>query len=489
MTPISLPVAELKPALTGLGKIIPRNSPLPELQCLRIERTPEGWVCLTATDLDRHVTLRLEEPAGGEPGAILVHFEDLAQMVKACARHDHLHLEPVSPRCVNASFALAGKTGMNKLRSLPEAGYPELPRIPGETVPLPETFRTALQEAMACTGKDPARPALGGVFIDVSLPEAHYVVGTDGKHLYSANSLHLPLPQSLVIPRHKFLEWREFQADGGWRLSMGLHQGQNHVQISSRRWRFVTRVLDQPYPGWRQVIPADKDFKTSIRFDPLKIEGILPVLEQMAEQDDEFRSIGIEWRRGRVQFVCRNPDQQTWATLGVPGASGQGAEVTVFCNRLLLLKALRFGLFELDLIDELRPLRFREGGRRLIVMPVRTRATSDPEPASIPVNAHTPRQLPPIKANPPLPVPDMKPSHHSTPLADARLPSSTEPGSPRLEDVLESLDQLRDSCTRSLSQIKDLTGKLRLIQRDQRSSQRGLQTVRHTLRSLQGIRF
>jgi hypothetical protein len=58
-----------------------------------------------------------------------------------------------------------------------------------------------------------------------------------------------------------------------------------------------------------------------------------------------------------------------------------------------------------------------------------------------------------------------------------------------MEDVLESLDQLRDSCTRSLSQIKDLTGKLRLIQRDQRTSQRGLQTVRHTLQSLQGIRF
>jgi DNA polymerase III sliding clamp (beta) subunit (PCNA family) len=487
MTPISLPVAELKLALTGLGKIIPRQSTLPVLQCLHIERTADGWVCLSATDLDRYVTVRLEQPAEGEPCAMLVHFDDLVRVAKACARQDSIRLEPTSPKCVSASFALAGKIGMNKLRSLPVDEYPDLPRIVGDPVPLPASFRTALLEAMDCTSKDHTRPVLEGVFIDVSVPDAHYVVGTDGKHLYSCNSLQLALPQSLVIPRHKFLVWREFQADGEWRLSVGVHQGQDHVQVSSRRWRFTTRVMDQPYPGWRQVIPADKQFKTAIRFDPQKLEGLLHALERLEEQDDEFRSIGIEWRGGKVQFLYPARAGKAWEEVAVPGASGQGAEVTVFCNRLLLLKALRFGLLELDLIDEISPLRFREGGRRLIVMPVRVKTASEPPPA--PVNAPAARHLPPIRSTNLHPVPDMKPTLSPAPPADPRPQPTAEPGSPRLEDVLESLDQLRDSCTKSLSQIKDLSGKLRLIRRDQRSSQRGLQTVRHTLRSLQGIRF
>ncbi|WP_050025394.1 hypothetical protein [Verrucomicrobium sp. BvORR034] len=490
MTPISLPMAELKPALTGLGKIIHRQSTLPVLQCLRIERTVDGWVCLTATNLERYATVRLEQPAEGDPCTLLVHFDDLVRVAKACVRQESIGIEQTSPKCVSASFALAGKIGMNKLRSLPVAEYPDLPRIAGEPVPLPGPFRTALKEAMDCTSKDHTRPVLEGVCIDVSVPDAHYVVGTDGKHLYSGNSLQLALPHSLVLPRHKFLAWRDFQSDGEWWLTKGAHNGLDHVQISSRRWRFITRVIDHPYPSWRQVVPGDKRFMTAIRFDPLKLDGVLQMLEQMEEQEDEFRTVGIEWRGGKVQFLHHPANAgKAWDEVAVPGASGQGVEVTVFCNRLLLLKALKFGLLELDLIDELSPLRFREGGRRLIVMPVRVRTTSDPEPGPVPVNAPAPRHLPPIKAPHPHSAPDMKPPINSNPLADPRLQPPAEPGSPRLEDVLESLDQLRDSCTKSLSQIKDLTGKLRLIQRDQRSSQRGLQTVRHTLRSLQGIRF
>ena len=52
MSPIALPLAELKPALTGLGKVLNRHSALPVLSHLKIERTAEGWVALTATDLD-----------------------------------------------------------------------------------------------------------------------------------------------------------------------------------------------------------------------------------------------------------------------------------------------------------------------------------------------------------------------------------------------------------------------------------------------------
>ena len=93
MTPIILPVAELKSGLAGLGKVISSKGTLPVLQSLRIERTPDGWVCLTATDLDRFVTLRLEQPAKGEPFAMLVPYAELLRKADAIfidelRRHD-----------------------------------------------------------------------------------------------------------------------------------------------------------------------------------------------------------------------------------------------------------------------------------------------------------------------------------------------------------------------------------------------------------------
>ena len=42
MNPITLPIAELKPALTGLGKIINRHAKLPVLTHIKIERTKDG---------------------------------------------------------------------------------------------------------------------------------------------------------------------------------------------------------------------------------------------------------------------------------------------------------------------------------------------------------------------------------------------------------------------------------------------------------------
>jgi hypothetical protein len=42
MTPITLPVAELKPALMGLGKVVARRVTLPVISTIRIDRDKDG---------------------------------------------------------------------------------------------------------------------------------------------------------------------------------------------------------------------------------------------------------------------------------------------------------------------------------------------------------------------------------------------------------------------------------------------------------------
>ncbi len=76
MCPFALPIAELKPALAGLSKVIAKRT-LPVLGNIKLERTADGWIALTGTDLDHYVTVRLEQPGPDEPGALLVPFEEL----------------------------------------------------------------------------------------------------------------------------------------------------------------------------------------------------------------------------------------------------------------------------------------------------------------------------------------------------------------------------------------------------------------------------
>ena len=78
MKPITLPMAELKPALSGLGKLIRKSGGLPVLKNIKVERTAEGWIALTATDLDENEVAWLS-PAPADSAAC-------AQPQHACAQ-------------------------------------------------------------------------------------------------------------------------------------------------------------------------------------------------------------------------------------------------------------------------------------------------------------------------------------------------------------------------------------------------------------------
>lgn len=88
----------------------------------------------------------------------------------------------------------------------------------GASIDISETLRSSIHEALECASSDPSRLVLNGAFIDVRDNNAHYVVGTDGSHIFSSNSFSLPLKQSILIPEHKFLGWKGFQQDGEWKL-------------------------------------------------------------------------------------------------------------------------------------------------------------------------------------------------------------------------------------------------------------------------------
>jgi len=79
-TPIPLPIAELKSALTGLSKIIPKRASLPIVSAIKIERTSTGWITLTGCDLDQFATVRLEQPTPGEAAVVLIPLDELLKV-------------------------------------------------------------------------------------------------------------------------------------------------------------------------------------------------------------------------------------------------------------------------------------------------------------------------------------------------------------------------------------------------------------------------
>lgn len=480
MTPITLPVAELKPALSGFGKIINKNRSQPVLQCLKIERTQDGWICLTATDLDRFVTLRLEQPAKGEPVSLLIPFDILQQLMKSRDKSKHLYLEAGPNNNHSIKFDLAGQLGEAKSKAPPVDEFPEVPRIKGEPIPVAENMRLAITDAMACASNDQTRYVLNGFCVDVTDPQAHYVVATDGRHLFSCNSLKLPLKKSFVVPCHKFLAWREFNLDGEWKMKVSDASDpktEAHVQFSSRRWKFISRLITENYPNWQVCVPDPVAARTHLQINEDSLQKVIQTIQRLPNHDPKHQTMGIQWKDEQVAFLSRQEPNEPWGRNVISEARGTGSEVTYFCDRRYFVKALEYGLNTMGIVDSMSPLRFFRSGRQLVLMPVRLEQGKEEEQPSMPSSKASPRpQTQPTKTEKkPMPVTDS--------------PTTEQVQAPSVDQIVQIISEARETITNGLNRLQDASKHLRQLQRGRRNAERGLQSVRATIQSLTRLRI
>lgn len=480
---IALPIAELKPALTGLGKIVSKRCTLPVLNHIKIERTSDGWIALTVTDLDHFATVRMEQPSDGEALSLLVPYDELQKVTKNCQKSDSVLVSGNGKDSVAIEYAIGNQVAEVKAASLPVEEFPEIPRIKGDSTPLNDSLRSSIHEALECASIDETRQILNGAFIDVSKPEGHYVVGTDGRHLYASNSFTLALKEPVIIPAQKFLGWKEFNNDGEWQLKLGEKPDKDTpapVQITTRRWRFITPQHAGVYPNWRQVIVTD--FNTSIEFDPATLETVIRVVERMPEHDAINHTIGIEVRGQRVNILCKaDKKQPKWTAVEVSNVTTRGKDVAIYLNRHLLVKALGFGLNQLDITDPISPVRFSHEGRQIIVMPIRT---TDSPKAAPPVPESTSQPAaPPQAANE-----ERSTTMPRTPASNGNGHNGNEAKS-SIQSAIEQIETIKESLKTAKDGLNALADTLKQVQRDHKTSEREVQSVRTTLEKLQSVKL
>ena len=496
MSKIQLPIAELKPALAGLGKVIQKSTTLPVLKAVKVDRTRDGWITLTGTDLDAFITLRLEEPVAGEPASILVPYDDLAKIAKGCASGQMITIEQCGKDSVVLHYAVGQQSAQITLESPEVKEFPPVPKIKSEPVSLNNGIRIALLEAMDCASTDATRYVLQGACIDVSDRKCHHIVGTDGRHLYTSNSFALPLTESLIIPTHKFLGWKEFSADGEWQLRVQpkLKEQAGHIQISSRRWRFIHRTIDGTYPNWRHIVRNPDETRTTIELEPASANAVIADIARIPCHDKVNRTIGIEIKGRHVRLLGKSQASEAWTSFEIEPSKITGREVAIFLNRDFLAKALRFGLHRIEIIDEMSPLRFVSGGRQMVVMPLRPGAVEaahqSPPRAGQPVAAIN-TNLPPAEAQTERNTTMRQSNSNATGTSttgDHRSVQATEDRS-ALETALAQVEIVRGDFRNAIVGLNKLGEALKAAQREQKTADKEVQAARQTLEKLQSVRI
>lgn len=505
-TNIEIPVADLKTVLPGLSKIVSKRASLPVLGCVKVTLNPDRTLNIQATNLDQFATARLNKPFKGSVGVMLVPLDELTSIVKLCSTSDIIEL-CAGPKETVINYPAAGTVIKKSVLHLNVDEFPSDLVVDQDPVQLDEAFKQALAEALDCASTDSSRYVLNGACLDVSNKEAHYVVGTDARHLFSANSFLFDIPDSIILPHGKFLTWSGFLEDGQWTLRYkpevkGKGKAKTGakpavVRLDSDHWTFVTKPIEGQYPNWKQIVPRSDSIKSRIVLAEPGIDTILNALPRLPGNDHVNQPVSLEIK-GRDLTLKAESKEGEWTVIPVPAKVSGGPE-TVCLNRTLLAKALKFGCTEIGIVppdkDGPNPVLLTTKGKILVISQVRpsaetTAGTATPQPSSPPKNAsaETPssaesknqteeRTTMPAKNTMTAPQRGNLTSHKTEPVTPATSSAS----------LIDQVEQIKDTLKNVVRDLNGLVDAVKQAERDQRTSEKEVESARATLKKLQQV--
>jgi len=463
MNQITLPVSELKQALAGFGRVIPRRSTLPELQAIRLSRNSEGRVSLSATDLDAFVTYHVEQSVPGDTVDVLLPFEQVNKTLKGYS--GDLVVIPESMSSVKVRYNIGGSPLEQSLATVPVEKFPLVPKVTEVPVKMPANFGETLRQAFETSSTDSSRFVIQGAYLDVEQPNCHTIVSTNGRALFAANSFSFDLKKSVNIARHKFLAWPGFLEGESQMAVQRVKDNAGWVQLNTGRWTCVIKQIDGQFPKWRQVVPQDTDTWTRVQLSEAALAQMLNLSSKLPGDDTQDRVLRLNVNQ-ELRLEGANKDDKEYTSVVIADVKITGKPVLAALNREYLQNALRCGLSEIRIHTELEPLVFCHQGKRMVIMPVRLTG---------PVTTKTPTV-------PLTPQPETK-IERKTEMAETTKPTGT------LVSALDKLESCRGKLRELLGELNDLAGLIKQADRDKRSTEKEVASVRQTIRSLQGLKI
>lgn len=467
MTPeITLPVAELKQALPGLSKLIGKSRTLPVLQSVRVQRDAQGIVTIEGTDLDAHVAYQLKDAQAGKPMEVLVPFDVLTKTAKGSS--ETLALIPDGKDKVRLRYNIGNSPVEQRISTQEMKEWPASPKFTAPLVSLDPRFGATLKDALLCASNDSTRRVLRGACVDVTDPKAHYIVGTDGRILFAANSFNFDLKQSVIIPDSKFLSWNGFLTDDCCQMAVQNDPKDPQagwVQLRTPRWTYTAKQIEGNYPIWKNVIPARSAKGMTLKLSPEAIAQIIGVVSQLPGGDKQNRPVRLAIQNGELHLEGRENDDLPWTRVRIEGATIQGPAITVSSNRDLLVQALRYGLNQIDLETPDDVAVFSQGGRKCVVK-LLNQSQHPPAPASGVT----------------------KPTETSTPEERKVVTKETKTETQEpLKLALERIEAIREALKTTMRDLGEVADALKAAEKEKKSAAREVESVRTTLRSLQKL--
>jgi DNA polymerase-3 subunit beta len=119
---------------------------------------------------------------------------------------------------------------------------------------------TAINKCLFAVSNDDLRPAMTGVFFDLS-PKALTCVATDAHRLvrYSRTDVNCPESATFIVPKKPLTLLKNSLPASD--ESLKLSYNSNHLFVKFQETELVCRLIDARFPDYKVVIPTDNPYK------------------------------------------------------------------------------------------------------------------------------------------------------------------------------------------------------------------------------------
>lgn len=245
--------------LSAINGVITTNPVVPILENFLFEIN-DGNLTVTASDLQTSMITELQVEAK-DNGSIAVPAKILLETLK------NLPEQPVTFSIDEESYSIeiSSDNGRYKLSGENATDFPKVPTVSdGYSVDISsDVLGTAIANTIFATSNDELRPAMTGVFLKLDDASTTFVA-TDGHRLirYRRVDIAGDMDHSMIIPRKALTLLRSTIPSENTNVSLEFNAA--NAFFSFNNVKMICRLIDERFPDYDNVIPADNENEMTI---------------------------------------------------------------------------------------------------------------------------------------------------------------------------------------------------------------------------------
>jgi len=245
--------------LSAINGVVTTNPVVPILENFLFE-IKEGKLTITASDLQTSMMTEIDVEAK-EDGNIAVPAKILMETLK------NLPEQPVAFTIDRDTYSIeiSSDNGRYKLAGENATDFPKIPTVTNATAVemSTEVLSSAINNTIFATSNDELRPAMTGVYVNLSATNATFVA-TDGHRLIRYRRVDIASPDaaSIIIPRKALNLLKSTLPSENVPVTVEFNSSNAYFNFNNIK--MICRLIDERFPDYENVIPVDNNNNMTI---------------------------------------------------------------------------------------------------------------------------------------------------------------------------------------------------------------------------------